>query len=77
VTVRELIAELQKRDPDADAVATWEGVFRRLTPESIYTSPRGHVVIDADHNCYRGRIEGGDLNPPPPDSPYWDKPSWE
>lgn len=58
-----LIAAVSQHDPDADVVVTWEGIFVGLDQRSIYKTPRGVVVIDADSCIYKSDIEAGKLAP--------------
>lgn len=70
MTVRELIVELQAYDQDRSVLVTWEGIFRGLTAASVYPSPHGPVVIDADNNYYRDIIVAGKLSPRPEHQPH-------
>lgn len=60
MTVEELIKELSQYPSDAPVIATYEGIYRRI---SVYTSKDGVVVIDADRDHYRFRIEQAKLLP--------------
>lgn len=57
MTVKELIFELQKRDPHAEVRVTWEGVIQAIDAENIYCSADGVVLIDGDGNSYKEQFE--------------------
>lgn len=56
MTVRELIAELSKHNPDRRVVVTWETTIHNVDEDQVYLSADGDVVIDADANSYKERI---------------------
>jgi hypothetical protein len=56
MTVEELIALLQKQPKNARVVASWEGVFRSI---KVYRAKAGEVIIDADGEDYKDRIQRG------------------
>ena len=53
MTVAELIAELQRRKPDALVLVTWETTVHEIEPEFVYESLEGDVMIDADYGSDR------------------------
>jgi hypothetical protein len=57
ITVGELIEALERFDRKAKVLATWEGIFKSLLKESIYTGNSDLVLIDADDNFYKKRFE--------------------
>lgn len=51
MTVAELIAELQKHDPETAVLATWEGVLAGIRPENFETEKsngRSQLIIDVE-----------------------------
>lgn len=50
MTVNELIEKLQQFDPDAEVLATWEGITKYI---DVYASKDGIVLIDADSCFYQ------------------------
>jgi hypothetical protein len=63
MTVRELIAELQKHvESNPDAIVTWEGTVHELTTEHLYRgrhprTGRQVLFIDADGCFYKQSFE--------------------
>jgi hypothetical protein len=58
--VSKLIEILQQQKPQKQALITWEGIFREITPKNIYLSPDGRVIIDAGGNYYKKSIMNGE-----------------
>lgn len=67
MTVAELRAELAKYPDDLPVCVTWESIFRTpsvyLAPPHADDLPIGVLVIDADDDRYRSRIESGVIVP--------------
>ncbi len=61
MTVQDLIDELRKFPPTAQVRATWEGTIETI---SVYSTPNGCVLIDADGDFYRARYESGERSVP-------------
>ena len=55
-----MIKILQGHNQDEDIIVTWEGIFRDIEEDNIYLAANGKVIIDADENCYKGRIQRGE-----------------
>lgn len=62
--VGDLVKLLQEYNQDEDVVATWEGVFRYIKTSSIYLAANGKVMIDADDNLYKKKIQKGNHHIP-------------
>jgi hypothetical protein len=63
MTVGELMQNLHTIKRDAPIKVTWEGTTQSLNPESIYVTPDGTVIIDADKNRYKESFLNGSLKP--------------
>jgi hypothetical protein len=55
MTVYQLVEALKDFNPRDHVVGTWEGL---ITGISVYAGAPGTVVIDADGNEYKNRLEG-------------------
>lgn len=60
--VGELVKLLQGYRQDEEVVVTWEGVLSGIEGSNIYLAANGNVIIDADGNCYKQRIQDGEYN---------------
>lgn len=58
MTVKELIAELERHDPNATVLVTWEGTVHEIEPDLIYVSRRhgGALLIDGDTGYYKAQF---------------------
>lgn len=53
MTNSELIAELSKYPPDAEALTVWGTGTHKIKSENIYMSDWGELIIDADNNTWK------------------------
>lgn len=59
MTAKELIEKLQQFDPDAEVLATWEGITKHI---DVYVSKDGIVLIDADDCFYQKQWQTEGVN---------------
>jgi len=75
--VSELVKQLKSFNPDGIIEITWEGIFRDIEKKSIYQAQDGTVIIDADENRYKGRIQRVEDRYPLRPNNYWQKQNLE
>ena len=62
MTIQQLIDRLKQEDSNATVAVTWEGIIRHIDDDSIYRTPKGLVLIDADDNFYKEDWQSGEID---------------